>query len=140
MYILLLCLSLLTGFVTNQNPQLTIEIQNIEVIKGNIRIGVFNTSETFLKESSIFKSYVIPVNDTTETIIIDDLPKGEYAFILYHDKNSDAKLNRNFLGIPKELFAFSNNVAPKLAKPSFEDCKFLLGKNRMMQIKLRYYK
>ena len=140
MYNLILCLSLLIGFVTNQNSQLTIKIQNIEVVKGNIRIGVFNTSETFLKESSIFKSYVIPVNDTTETIIIDDLPKGEYAFIMFHDKNSDGKLNRNFLGIPKELFAFSNNVVPKLAQPSFEDCKFSLAKDRVMDIKLRYYK
>ena len=140
MYNLLLCLSLITGFVTNQNYKLTIEIQNIEVVKGNIRIGVFNTNETFLKEGSTFKSYVIPVNDTTETIVIDDLPKGEYAFILFHDKNSDGKLNRNFLGIPKELFAFSNNVKPKLAKPTFEECKFSLEKDRVMHIKLITYK
>ncbi len=140
MCILLLCLSLLTGFVTTENPQLTIEIQNIEVLEGNIRIGVFNTSEKFLKQGFTFKSYVIAANDTIVTIIIDDLPEGEYAFLLYHDKNSDGKLNQNLLGIPKEPFAFSNNVKPKFAKPTFEESKFLLAKDKKLQVNLGYFK
>lgn len=137
---LLLCFSLFTGFASNENPQLTIEIQNIEIVKGNIRIGIFNTSENFLKQGSTFKSYVIAVEGRTETIIINDLPKGEYAFMLYHDKNSDAKLNQNFFGVPKEPFAFSNNVRPKLSKPTFEDCKFLLAKDKILQVNLGYFK
>ncbi|HZK08450.1 MAG TPA: DUF2141 domain-containing protein [Bacteroidales bacterium] len=140
MYILLLCLSILTGFVTTENPQLTIEIQNIEVLEGNIRIGVFNTSEKFLKQGFTFKNYVIAANDTIVTIIIDDLPEGEYAFLLYHDKNSDGKLNQNLLGIPKEPFAFSNNVKPKFAKPTFEESKFLLAKDKKLQVNLGYFK
>ena len=140
MYILLLCFSLLTSFVNNENPQLTIEIQNIDILEGNIRIGVFNTSEKFLKEGLSFKNYVIAVKNTTVTIIIDDLPKGEYAFLLYHDKNSDGKLNQNFLGIPKEPFGFSNNVRPKIAKPTFDECKFLLEKDKKLQVKIGHYK
>lgn len=140
MTILLLCFSFLTSFVANENPQLTIEIKNIEVIEGNIRIGVFNTSEKFLKQGLSFKSYVIAVKNSTETIIIDDLPKGEYAFFLYHDKNLDGKLNQNFIGIPKEPFAFSNNVKPKFAQPSFDECKFSLAKNQVMHINLGYFK
>ena len=140
MYNLLLYFSLLTGFVSNEKPQLTIEIQNIEVLKGNIRIGVFNTSETFLKKGASLKSYVIAVNHTTETINIDDLPKGEYAIMLYHDKNSDANLNQSLIGIPKEPFGFSNNLKPKFAKPTFEEAKFILAEDRVIHIKLRYYK
>ena len=140
LYTLLLCFSLFTGFASNENPQLTIEIQNIENVKGNIRIGIFNNSEKFLKQGSTFKSYVIAVKGTTETIIIDDLPKGEYAFMLYHDKNSDGKLNQNILGIPKEPFAFSNNVKPKLSKPTFEQCKFLLQNNIKVQVSLGYFR
>ncbi|MDY0077859.1 MAG: DUF2141 domain-containing protein, partial [Bacteroidales bacterium] len=108
MYSLLLYFSLLAAFVSNENPQLTINIQNIEILEGDIRIGVFNTSEKFLKLGFTFKNYKIAVRNTTETIVIDDLPKGEYAFMLHHDKNADAEMNRNILGIPKEAFAFSN--------------------------------
>lgn len=136
---LLLSFLLLTSFAINNHPQLTIKIQNIETLEGNIRIGVFNTSEKFLTQGSTFKNYVIAVNNTTETIIIDDLPKGEYAFLLYHDKNADGKLNQNFVGIPKEPLAFSNNVKPKFAKPTFEECKFSLVKDRIIKVNLSHY-
>ena len=139
MYILLLCFSFLAGFVTNENPQLTIKIENIEVLEGDIRIGVFNTSENFLKQGLTFKNYIIAVKNTTETIIIDDLPKGEYAFLLYHDKNADGKMNRNLLGIPKEPFGFSNNVKPKFAKPTFEECEFFLEENLVLQVRLGFF-
>lgn len=139
MYILFICFSLLTGFVSNENPQLTIKIDNIEILEGNIRIGIFNTSETFLKQGLTFRNYIIAVKNKTETIIIDDLPKGEYAFMLYHDKNADGTLNRNFIGIPKEPFGFSNNVKPTVAKPTFEDCKFLLDEVLVVQISLGFF-
>lgn len=140
MYALLIYFSLFIGFVSNKNPQLTIKIENIEVLEGHIRIGVFNTSENFLKQGFTFKKYKIAVKNATETIIIDDLPKGDYAFMLYHDKNADGTLNRNLLGIPKEPFGFSNNVKPKFAKPTFEDCKFLLEENLELEISLGYFK
>ena len=139
MYILLLCFSLLAGFVSGENPQLTIKIENIEVLEGDIRIGVFDTSGNFLKEGFTFKKYKIAVENNTETIIIDDLPQGEYAFMLYHDKNADGELNRNFLGIPKEPFAFSNNVKPKFAKPVFEECKFSLEQYLVLHVSLGYF-
>ncbi|QFZ55334.1 DUF2141 domain-containing protein [Oceanihabitans sp. IOP_32] len=88
MYILLLYFTLLTGFISNKNPQLTIKIENIEVLEGDIRIGMFNASEKFLKQGLSFKNYIIAVENTTETIIIDDLPEGDYAFILYHGMSS----------------------------------------------------
>lgn len=43
MYTLLLYFILIAGFASNENPQLAIEIQNIEVVEGYIRIGVFNS-------------------------------------------------------------------------------------------------
>lgn len=140
MYHLLLYFLLSAYSMPNPNPQLTINVANIEVVKGNIRIGIFNTNDTFLKKGSTFKKYKVAVEDSTETIVIDNLPKGEYAFILYHDKNSDGKMNRKFIGIPKEPYGFSNNVRPKLSKPTFEECKFVLDDNLELEIKLGYYK
>ncbi len=140
MYTFLLYFLLSTYIIPNQNPQLIIKIENIEIVDGYIRIGIFNASDTFLKKSSTFKKYKIAVKDSTERIIIDDLPKGQYAFILYHDKNSDGKMNRKFIGIPKEPYGFSNNIRPKLSKPTFEECKFILEDNLVMEIRLGYYK
>ena len=84
----------------------------------------------------------LPPNEITqviETIIIDDLLKGEYAFLLYHDNNADVEMNRILLGIPKEPFAFSNNVEPKLSKPTFEECKFSFEGNLVLLVRLGFF-
>lgn len=138
MNILILYLSFLTSFFGNDNPQLTIHVQNIKSLKGEIIIGVFNTDKDFLKDGVAIKNYTITVDKATETIVIKDLPKGEYAVSLYHDENSDKECNRNFLGIPKEAYGFSNNVKPKFSAPSYEDCKFTLAENKVLDIALRH--
>ncbi|MBO3098605.1 DUF2141 domain-containing protein [Gelidibacter pelagius] len=138
MKILILYLSFLTSFFGNDNPELTINVQNIKSLKGEIIIGVFNTDKDFLKEGVAIKNYTIAIDEATETIVISDLPKGEYAVSLYHDENSDKECNRNFLGIPKEGYGFSNNVKPKFSAPSYEDCKFTLSENKVLDIALRH--
>ncbi|WP_417370914.1 DUF2141 domain-containing protein [Gelidibacter japonicus] len=138
MKILILYLSFLTSFFGNDNPKLTINVQNIKSLKGEIIIGVFNMDKDFLKEGVAIKNYTIAIDEATETIVINDLPKGEYAVSLYHDENSDNECNRNFLGIPKEAYGFSNNVKPKFSAPSYKDCKFLLLDNKVLDIVLRH--
>jgi uncharacterized protein (DUF2141 family) len=48
------------------------------------------------------------------------LPAGKYAVGVIHDENMNHKLDRNFLGIPKEGFGFANNPKVMLSAPSFE--------------------
>ncbi|MBQ0768804.1 MAG: DUF2141 domain-containing protein [Bizionia sp.] len=131
--------SLICFSMQAQSPELSLTISNIESLNGTIEIGVFNTSDNYLKEGAAFKNYSVDVTKETETIVIKDLPKGEYAISMYHDDNSDGKCNKNFIGIPKEAFGFSNNVIPKFSAPSYEDCKFVLNESTSMVIKLRTF-
>lgn len=124
-----------TLFPTN-NPELTIKISNIDKIKGEIKVGVFDTDTNFLKEGHAIKNYSIKVKNNTATLTITDLPKGEYAITMYHDQNSDNECNRNFIGIPKEPYAFSNNVKPKMSAPKYKDCKFTFSDDKTLNIKL----
>jgi uncharacterized protein (DUF2141 family) len=48
------------------------------------------------------------------------VPPGHYGVVVIHDENSNMKLDRNFFGIPKEGFGFSNNPRVFLAAPSFQ--------------------
>lgn len=127
---------LLFSFLTNKNPQLTINIQDIEPLQGEIMIGIYNSDIGFLGEDTVVKGYSISADKTTKKLIIKDLPTGEYAISLYHDVNSDGVCNRNFMGIPKEPYGFSNNFKPKFSKPKFKDCKFSLDKDLEIHIKL----
>lgn len=47
MKILLLLFGIISTFFPTNNPQLTIKISNIEKIKGEIKVGVFNTETHF---------------------------------------------------------------------------------------------
>lgn len=133
----LLILFYFFGF--NSAPEeytLNLSIENIQEVKGNIEIGVYNTSDNFLKEGKAIKTYSIAVTGNSVIQEIKDLPKGDYAISLYHDQNSDGKINRNFIGIPKEPYGFSNNFKPKFSKPSFKDCKFSISANKNLKINL----
>ena len=127
---------LITALLANDSPKLTIKISNIEKIKGEIKVGVFNTDTHFLKEGYAIKNYSIKVENNTAILRINDLPKGEYAITMYHDQNSDNECNRNFIGIPKEPYGFSYNIKPKMSAPKYEDCKFKLDENITLHIKM----
>lgn len=56
----------------------------------------------------------------TQTTITLQVPPGRYALAALHDENSNHKLDRNFFGISKEGFGFSNNPKVLLSAPSFD--------------------
>jgi len=60
----------------------------------------------------------------TESSAQVSLPPGRYALVVLHDENSNHKLDRNFLGIPKEGFGFANNPRVMLIAPGFDTAAF----------------
>ncbi len=48
------------------------------------------------------------------------VPPGRYGIVVIHDENANMKLDRNFLGIPKEGFGFGNNPHVGMSAPSFQ--------------------
>lgn len=129
-------LILLTFITPSENPKLTIKISNIATMKGEIIVGIFNSDVAFLKEGKAIKNYSIKADKSAVSFVVVDLPKGDYAISMYHDVNSDDKMNTNFIGIPKEPYGFSNNVKPKMSAPKFNDCKFNFQENTTLSIKL----
>jgi uncharacterized protein (DUF2141 family) len=52
--------------------------------------------------------------------VMENLPPGDYGVVAIHDENRNHKLDRNFIGIPKEGFGFANNPHVGLSAPSFD--------------------
>ena len=119
-----------------QTVNLTVTITNIESISGTINIGLYNNADVFPEKEKEYKLVILDVEPSEVTYIFKDLPQGEYAIALYHDENRDDECNRNFFGIPKEGYGFSNNVKPVLSAPSFEDTKFKLEESKSIIISL----
>jgi uncharacterized protein (DUF2141 family) len=113
---------LLSGFKPEGNTTLKVEVTNFEnKASTKVWISVFSEKD-FLGKSIQTKSVIASGN---KVFVEFDLPPGEYAVSTYQDVNSNGKLDRYFIGKPKEPYGFSNNVKP-FGPPSYKDCKFAL--------------
>jgi uncharacterized protein (DUF2141 family) len=64
---------------------------------------------------------------------------GTYAVSVFHDENSNGKLDRNLLGMPKEGVGVSNNAAGHFGPPKFDDMAFHYQGGRLdLKITVRY--
>lgn len=69
----------------------------------------------------------------------ENLPYGNYAIAIYHDRNADQRLNRGLFGMPEEGYGFSNDAPANFGPADFEDAVFVLeGTDTAIQIKMRY--
>lgn len=55
------------------------------------------------------------------------IPPGQYGVVAIHDENSNHKLDRNFLDVPKEGFGFANNPRVLLSAPPFQAARVTVG-------------
>ncbi|MGB0930576.1 MAG: DUF2141 domain-containing protein [Chitinophagales bacterium] len=109
----------------NKTLQLKIEVTNVQSHVGVILIAIYDSEETFLNEPLQYK--VIPIAAEAELpisvqTVFEGLKAGQYAVSVYHDKNKNWELDRNWIGIPKEMFGFSNNAKAKFSPPTFDEC------------------
>lgn len=68
-----------------------------------------------------FRCGPFPITGDHATLTFDHLPAGRYGVAVLHDENSNRKLDRNFLHVPKEGFGFANNPHVGLSAPKWED-------------------
>lgn len=131
-----LLFSLLLSTTYGQNGSIRLVVNNIKQIEGSLCISLYNKAEGFLKEGFEYKKMKLAVNSNEMFYIIDNLPQGEYALALYHDKNEDRECNRNWLGIPTEGYGFSCNFKPVFAPPSFKKVKVKVVGEVPLKIKI----
>ena len=124
---------LLPSFVASQYT-LTIKAEGIQSSDGYIAVGVYNTDATFLKDGKTFAGVFEPSKERTTTITISDLEEGTYAVSIFHDKNGNKELDKNFMGIPKEPVAFSKAKMKTFGPPGFEECSFRLTSDYEIKI------
>jgi len=116
-----------------------IEVQNIKSTAGKVSIGLYNKPENFPIISKVYKGVHLDISSHTLFYTFKKIPDGIYAVSVFHDENSNSKLDKNFLGIPKEGYGFSNNAKAILSAPSFNDAKFKISTQTVnLNIKIEY--
>lgn len=113
---------------------LEIQVEKVRKSEGHIRVALYTNAEGFLHFDQVYSARSAPASKGQTLVVFNDLPEGTYAVALYHDNNSNAKLDKNFLGIPKEKVAFSHAKMRTFGPPEFKDCAFEIKKDTRLKI------
>ena len=140
------CLSLIASVIVifgsmayAQTGILNVEISGINDIKGLMSIGVYSDEKGFPDKGKEFIGIDVEINSQMIVYTFKDIPFGTYAIAVFHDVNSNTKLDTNFLGIPKEGYAFSNNIFGAFGSPpGFKDASFQFTGDKKVKIKMEY--
>jgi len=137
-YYFLYLLLFFTNAIFAQSANLSIQVEGLNSAKGNIVIGLYNKAEGFGKGDYAIDGATVTVTGTTVTYTFKDLPSTNYALAIFHDANSDQKLNTNLVGYPKENYGFSNNTFGAFGTiPDFEKAKINVGEGETKEIKIK---
>ncbi len=133
----LLFLTFILLFSGVKTHTLYIHISGISKIKGSLFIAVFRATDDFPVFGKQYKGIVKEVDGKSQNYTFDNLPEGEYALAIYQDENRNKILDKNLLGIPTEIYGFSNNARRNFSAPSFQEAKFKLNKDLHQTIFLK---
>lgn len=125
----LLFLILIPFLSLAQKQKLSIKIEGLERIEGKIMLRVKNT------QGEIILKYSQKVDEIPEHIQLELAP-GTYAIACFHDANNNNKIDRNFAGLPTEVYAFSNNVRGTFGPPDLVDQLFELKTAKTISLRL----
>ena len=118
-------LLLMLSIAAQAETSVTVEILDVKRAEGHMVLTVYDSKKNWLKRGYA-QSRVLVDGQGTVSITVD-LPPGEYAFHAYQDLDDNGKMKSNFIGIPKEPTAVSNNAKGKFGPPKFKDAMVVVG-------------
>jgi len=133
--LLLLLVAYTSSAAVADGSLLRVELSGLQEVEGNIYIAVYDSDDTWLGDDTVYEQQVVIADARDGDLVWAEmhLPPGEYALSIFYDSNNNGELDTNFIGIPKEPVALSNNARPKFGPPKYKDAVFTLGEEPLTQ-------
>ena len=120
----------------------TLEVRKIEK-KGEMHLAIYDDANVFENDNGekggaakgIIDGVIEEVGTGTATYTFE-LPNGTYAIGIFVDVNYNNEMDRNFFGVPKEQYGFSNDAKGSFGPPSFNDASFTVTGDMQLEINL----
>jgi uncharacterized protein (DUF2141 family) len=115
---------------TKDTGTLTVRVTGARNTKGKIGVTLFQDAQGFPDDTSKAvrqESVDIDPNTKSAQVTFKDVPQGTFAVSVLHDENGNGKMDKNFVGMPKEGYGASNNPKKKKRAPTFDEAKFSLN-------------
>ena len=130
---------LLSGKISAQ-VEVTLIVKGFRNNNGDLLMGVFNDPGQFPYDPFLEFAWPKDTLNGDQMVLTFTLPeKGFYACSVLDDENSSGGMDKNFIGVPKEYFGFTNDARPGLfSPPSYKDCLVEIKESRnKLTIKLK---
>lgn len=121
-------------YAKDGHANLTVKISNLKNNNGSVRVAVYNSKDAYDAEKGAGESEkscakaAVKIKSQEAQCTFEDLAYGDYALKFFHDEDESGKFYKNFMGIPKVEYGFSNNAKGHFGPASFEQAKFKLDK------------
>lgn len=110
------------GSAASSDCTLIVHVTGFRNQNGDAGGSLFASPDGWPEDNSkAFAHAGFPIQGDHATLTFHHVPTGRYGIAVLHDENSNHKLDRNFLHIPKEGFGFANNPHVGLSAPKWED-------------------
>jgi uncharacterized protein (DUF2141 family) len=108
-----------------QENQIHVEIAGLRNDKGQVLCSLFSSPGDFptKTEKAIGHSASV-ITDRHAVCEFSGVHPGTYAISVFHDENSNGKLDTNVMGIPREGVGASNGAKGHLGPPKFDAAAF----------------
>lgn len=132
----------LTLLVTSQAAlaeDLVVEVDGLRNAKGNIVMCLWTAGDAFpdCESGKPVARLSQAANDRTP-LVFRNVPAGKVAVVAFHDENANNKFDTNFVRIPLEGVALSNNPKMGFGPPKFKDSTFVPKPGTPVRIKMKY--
>lgn len=128
---------LLAAALAQATGSITFEIGNVRNARGNVLVAVC-PRDKFLKEDCAYNG-TTRARAGTVTVVVPNVPPGDYAAQAFHDENANENVDQNFIGIPKEGVGFSRDARINFGPPKWSSAHFIhQGAPSVMRVRLRY--
>lgn len=131
---IILCFSAFAGDderTKNTTGTLIVEFVGLKSNNGNVKVALANSIQNYKDHKNPFRGLTISIKQNNATVIMEDIPFGEYAVKAFHDEDANDDLTTNFLGIPVEDYGFSNDARGMFGPPGWDDAKFNFDKDTL---------
>jgi uncharacterized protein (DUF2141 family) len=134
----LLVLLIATGASGADQAGLTVVVEGLKSSSGTVAIALYDSEGAYDAREGAVRSAFVEIEGGSCVWTVEGLPPGEYAAMLYHDRNGNGELDARKVGPPKEPYGFSNDARAPFGPPAFESARFTLDRGKT-EIRVRVH-
>jgi uncharacterized protein (DUF2141 family) len=118
--------------------EVRVEVATLRNSNGHVLCTLFDSEDAYRQLHPTLQLTVEATRPVT-TCVFHEVTPGIYMISAIHDENDNGKLDKNFLGMPKEGYGVSNNHTYATKGPVFKESAVEIGDRRKaIAIQLRY--